>query len=259
VIVATPASFKEAWCEHFRGREVRACYDNGKGGWQHAARVAKLLGESGVAEEVRVLKWPDGTPDGYDLNDLVRGRSHLRAVGLIQQNSYKVTAQPKLAWELGWERKPGAEQAIEWIWPDHRRCGTYASDSGVKATLKSTLMREVVARYTEGEAMPNCGEVGRPAGHMNWISAKDSVKTAWARLEATSSSSSTGSPTRRSKTIRPSPRAWKTAAGLPAESSGEKQAPRRRRRASRCSSRWTSTRTSRRTSARARGRASDYI
>src|SRR5262249_8933869 len=48
VIVATPGAFKEEWAEYFRGRKVRAFYDNDDAGRKHTERVRKLLGESGV-------------------------------------------------------------------------------------------------------------------------------------------------------------------------------------------------------------------
>src|SRR5262249_5482817 len=35
VIVASPGAFKAEWAEHFRGRKVRAFYDNDEGGRQH--------------------------------------------------------------------------------------------------------------------------------------------------------------------------------------------------------------------------------
>ena len=56
VIVALPGAFKEAWAEHFEGRKVRAFYDNDKGGRRHTEQVEKLLGESGVAAELKVRK-----------------------------------------------------------------------------------------------------------------------------------------------------------------------------------------------------------
>ncbi len=103
VIVATPGAFKEVWAEEFRGRKVRCFYDNDEGGRGHTERVQKLLGESGVAAELRALKWPEGTPDGYDLNDLVRERPGKSVLGWLVNNCYEVVRQPQLAWVNGWE------------------------------------------------------------------------------------------------------------------------------------------------------------
>jgi 5S rRNA maturation endonuclease (ribonuclease M5) len=56
-ILAVPGSgFKEQWVEHFSGRKVRVMFDNDKSGEEQSKRVQKLLGESGVAQELQALK-----------------------------------------------------------------------------------------------------------------------------------------------------------------------------------------------------------
>ena len=92
-ILATPGTFQEKWAEHFAGRKVRALYDNDKGGDAHRERVRKLLGESRVAAELRLLKWPEGFPEGCDINDLVKGGKIDSLVGWTLDNSVKVTAR----------------------------------------------------------------------------------------------------------------------------------------------------------------------
>ncbi len=185
-IVATPGTFKEAWAPHFRGRKVRAFYDNDKGGEQHRERVRKLLGVSGVAAELKVLKWPDGTPDGYDVNDLIRepqfkGKSVL---GFLDEHCVEVTAEPKLDVQRGRDRKPGDDREDrDWPWPDHLMCGTYVSYSGRRGTLKSTVMRELVALYTTGRPMPGQEAPGMPAGNVIYITAEDDRKEVWDSLD----------------------------------------------------------------------------
>jgi len=49
------------------GRNVVVCYDNDENGIKGSAKVAAML--SSVAESVRVLQWPKGTPDKYDITD----------------------------------------------------------------------------------------------------------------------------------------------------------------------------------------------
>jgi hypothetical protein len=177
VIVATPGTFKEEWAIHFKGRKVRLLYDNDKGGRQHSERAQKFLGESGIASEVLVLRWPEGTPDGYDVNDFVRDNPKSSIVGFVRDNCFKVVAQPRLAWVHASELK-SEEEVIDWVWPDRMRCGSYVSFSGYRGTLKSTLMREVAAKYTQGELMPECEELGLLAGHVIYITAEDSIETA---------------------------------------------------------------------------------
>jgi hypothetical protein len=183
VIVATPGAFKEEWAEHFRGRRVRALYDHDDGGRQHAARVQKLLGEGGVAAELLVLKWPDGTPDGYDVNDWVREHPKAKPLPFIRQHSYKVVPTPRLASEHGWRRKAAGPEAIDWVWPNRLRCASYCSFSGAQGTLKSTIARSLIALYTRGEQLPGCKKAGLPPGHVIYVTAEDSPETVWADLE----------------------------------------------------------------------------
>jgi hypothetical protein len=181
VVVATPGGFKEAWVEHFKDRKVRALYHNDDAGRRHTEKVRQLLGESGVTAEMLVLKWPDAT---NDVNDWVRAHPppRYRLPGFVRKHSYRVTAEPKLDFEDGWARRSTKPAVIDWIWPDRLRCGSYCSFSGQRGTMKSTLMWDLIARYTKGEPMPFCERVGLPAGHVLYITAEDSREDAWERL-----------------------------------------------------------------------------
>jgi hypothetical protein len=185
VIVATPGPFKAEWAGLFRGRKVRALFDNDQGGDQHRRQVQKLLGDSGVADELLLLKWPDGTPDGFDVNDLMttQFKDGNSALGWLVKNCIKVIADSPLAWSHGWDRAANAaEEVIIWVWDCRLCCGTYASFSGRKGTLKSLLMREIVALYTQGKALPDCTEASLPPGHVVYVTAEDIVGKAWAEL-----------------------------------------------------------------------------
>lgn len=182
-VVAQPGPFKKEWVEHFRGRKVRCLFDNDAGGEGHRKRAKVLLGESGIVNELLLLKWPErvdvngeaeAIPEGCDLNDLVRDPRFegLSIVKLSHDHGVKVVAEPKLAITHG--RRPQMEEVpIDWVWPDHLRCGTYISFSGKQGTLKSTIALELAARYTTGEKMPLCGQLGLPAGHVLYLHAED--------------------------------------------------------------------------------------
>jgi hypothetical protein len=182
-ILATPGSgFKEDWVGHFTDRKVRALFDNDEGGRQQVERVEKLLGQTRVADEVLVLTWPKGTPDGYDLNDFVRDHPGQSVIEFINKNSYRVVPEPKLNWQHGWSDDED-EEVIDWLWPDHLRCGTYVSFSGRGGTFKSTIARELVARYTRGDRMPLCATDGLAPGHVIYVTAEDGEKKAKAQLK----------------------------------------------------------------------------
>ncbi len=178
VILATPGTFKEAWVDHFKGRKVRALYDNDDGGRQHRERVQKLLGESKVAEKLEVLLWPDKlpddkpTPDGYDINDLASQYPKTSIVGFTEKHCVKVIPTPKLIFQHG-RRNTEDEIPKDWPWPNHLCCNTYVSFSGRQGTFKSTIMQEIAARYTTGQPMPMCKIAGMPAGHVLYIYAED--------------------------------------------------------------------------------------
>jgi hypothetical protein len=47
------------------------------------------------------------------------------------------------------------------------------------------LLRELIARYTNGEPLPHCAKVGvgLPAGHVVYVTAEDGVQTAWTHFD----------------------------------------------------------------------------
>jgi hypothetical protein len=183
VIVATPGAFKAEWAERFRDRKVRAFYDNDEGGRQHREKVQKLLGDSGVAAELKCLQWPEGTPDGYDLNDLIRQPEFdgKPVLGWLMDHCYQVVRESKLVWVRGSD--PDEAEQIEWVWQDRIRTGTYVSYSGRRRTFKSTAMREIVARFTRGEPLPDCDRPSLPPSPVIYITAEDSVAKAKADLK----------------------------------------------------------------------------
>jgi hypothetical protein len=186
VIAAVPgSSFKPAWAEHFKDRRVRVFGDNDEAGRELTQRIAKSIGETGIAAELKALRWPDGLglAEGYDLNDLVRDRRGRPVLKWLLEHCYGVVQEPKLVWKDGWGRVPAGSEVIDWIWPSHLRTKTYASFSGERGTLKSTIVRELIARFTTGRPMPDCHEVGLPPAHVIYITAEDGEEAVWADLE----------------------------------------------------------------------------
>jgi hypothetical protein len=175
VIVGTPGTtFKDEWVEYFRDREVRVVFDNDKAGVKLSEKVRKLLAEGGVAKDVWTLHWPQdgGLADGYDINDLVRDHNGtMPIISWISQHSTKAVRERKTI-VRGGRRKPEDDMAVDWIWPDHLHCATYASFSGQKGTFKSTIAQDVAARYSRGLPMPMCDRVEMPPGNVLYIYAE---------------------------------------------------------------------------------------
>jgi Toprim-like len=61
-ILATPGGFQEKWVDHFKGRKVRAVYDNDDAGRKYGERVKKLLAESGSSRRKIASCDPSGGP-----------------------------------------------------------------------------------------------------------------------------------------------------------------------------------------------------
>ncbi len=119
----------------------------------------------------------------YQCNDLVREHPEVKVLGWAVKNSFEYVPESKLDWEDGWQRAKQGPEVIDWVWPNRMRCSSYISYSGRRGTMKSTVIREVIARYTQGKPLHGCDRPGMPAGHVVYITAEDGTATAWASLE----------------------------------------------------------------------------
>lgn len=71
IAVAVPGAnmkWQDRWLRGIGGRDIVLCFDNDKSGKEGAEKAAKSL--EGVARSIRVLTWPEGLPDGFDIRDL---------------------------------------------------------------------------------------------------------------------------------------------------------------------------------------------
>jgi hypothetical protein len=177
-IVATPGPFQEKWAPLFAGRKLCSFFDADKGGDQRREEVRKHLVESGVVADYRYVRWPEEMR-GLDVNDFVRQYANVAIRGFVRQHSVHVAPKPKLIIYHG-RRSEDKVRKIEWIWPNHLRCGTYVSFGGFQGTFKSTLAFEIASRYTTGSPLPtwkdgklSWEEVEMPAGHVLYIYAED--------------------------------------------------------------------------------------
>jgi hypothetical protein len=169
-IVATPGPFPKRWAPFFKDRKVTTLYHNDEAGREHTDKANEYLGEVGVTATLHNLVWPAGSPK--DLNDQASQYPDVSLLGIIRRNRTKYRREPKLLVYHG-RRGELEERAIDWIWPNHLRCGTYVSFSGRQGTFKTTIALDLCARYTTGRKMPLCALPGLPPGHVLYVFAED--------------------------------------------------------------------------------------
>jgi hypothetical protein len=71
IVLSLPGAkqFQESWGPHFKGRFVTLCLDAGKVGREGTARAINYLNPHAL--EIKYIKWPEGSPDGYDVRDFL--------------------------------------------------------------------------------------------------------------------------------------------------------------------------------------------
>ncbi len=71
VVVAVPGAntFKTEWIPLFDGKKVQCLYDNDEAGEQGELLAKQRL--TGVAKELKFVRWPVGAPEGFDVRDWV--------------------------------------------------------------------------------------------------------------------------------------------------------------------------------------------
>jgi len=71
VVIGVPGAntFKADWVKEFKDRDVYLLYDCDEAGFQGLEKAGELL--AGVASSISILVWPDGTPERYDVRDVL--------------------------------------------------------------------------------------------------------------------------------------------------------------------------------------------
>ena len=80
VVVGVPGAgtFKREWAPLFEGRVVNIVYDNDDAGRKGTEKAARALAAKATA--MMAIVWPEETPDGYDVRDLlIEGRGKRRS------------------------------------------------------------------------------------------------------------------------------------------------------------------------------------
>jgi len=83
--IGFPGNWKATWTRILAGRDVVIFGDNDDAGRAvNEQIIARIKTEQQKPTSIRVIRWPEGTPDKYDLNDLWR-EQHYNAYDYIQK------------------------------------------------------------------------------------------------------------------------------------------------------------------------------
>lgn len=95
-------TWKKHWAKRFEGKEVWICYDQDEAGDAAPARVANSIQD--YATKVKIIKWPEGSANKYDITDFFVKDAHHWAdfIALVDATEYwtkqstaKYIKQPK--------------------------------------------------------------------------------------------------------------------------------------------------------------------
>jgi len=173
-LLAVPGAnvFKPEWASHLENRQVRLVYDNDDAGRQGQQRTVKVCQEAKASCRLSVLAWPEGTPEKFDVADLVRDK--VNVVEFSRKHCAKIEAAQRLFFVRGDEVK---SERKTWLWPGRIPCGSAVSFEGDQGTFKSTIARYLCAQVTIGGTMPDGSPLGIPAGPVLYFTAEDSAAT----------------------------------------------------------------------------------
>lgn len=148
IVVAVPgaSTFKTPWVELFRDRNVILCYDNDKAGKNGETKAYNLL--TNVAKSIRMIEWPEGFPDKYDIRDLI-----IDSFGKIpfdMRKAMKVVEQFDKMTQAKYPRAKREEMAAEAA----KKKPTPGFATPQKEDAPYTLL-EVEAKYTRWLKMKN--------------------------------------------------------------------------------------------------------
>jgi putative DNA primase/helicase len=190
-VIGAPGASAKAhgeWLELVRGRDVIVCFDHDDAGRKAAARWARAAHNRGG--RVHVAVWPDGTPDKYDVGELVL--KHRDAPAEARAALLELAADAHV-YELPVERtapplgEPLSDDAIAaisagelitrtvastrskrvvWLWRDRIPRGRVGIVYGPPGQGKSTLLALIIA------------DVTRAGGRVLIASAEDDIETA---------------------------------------------------------------------------------
>lgn len=202
-VAAVPGAntFKDSWAQLFQGHDVILCYDYDEAGTKGSIKATGKL--RGIAKSLRCIKWPENSPDGYDIRDY-----------WIERNEQGHPAQTIL-WSLEFKAKPIDEltvfeseipmtaksplltplsevepEDVTWLWDNRIPMGKLSMIAGDPGLGKSFLTLYIAAIVSRGTSFPDI-DTPIKSGFVILLSAEDGLAdTIRPRLDAAKADSS---------------------------------------------------------------------
>jgi len=143
-----------------KGRTVNLLLDHDEAGRKGTAGIIKTLAGSGVGS-VRVLRWPDDLPDGFDVRDLLGKKGPRQAFRFIKDHLREEDVSDEAEEEDDGFRlemvrlhtvKP---KKAEWVWPHRIPKHGITTLAGVGGLGKTFVLLDTMARITTGQPFPD--------------------------------------------------------------------------------------------------------
>lgn len=109
---AGAGTWKPEWTAHLRGRDVRGVYDNDTAGQDGQQALVRAL--KGEVKRLRVVRWPEGLPPGYDITDWLQSGRTLSELPLDEVTVARVSLSQAKATVARWlHMAPGEDVVVD--------------------------------------------------------------------------------------------------------------------------------------------------
>lgn len=180
-------TFKDEWCEFFKGRHVILCYDNDTTGRSGIIRAYEHL--YNVASSIQVIVWPDNCKSKYDISDYYRDhrkknlkspqilkklQRHIQSIdsyidNLPENVDVPQKSTPKLTCLSDVE-----PEDVEWLWANRIPLGKLSVIAGDPGLGKSFLTLFIAACISNGKQLPDT-DTSIETGSVVLLSAEDGL------------------------------------------------------------------------------------
>jgi len=135
--------FKDTECNEFKGKDVVFVYDNDNAGKEGQEKAVKVI--SKFANSLKYIEWPNGTPEKYDIDDLIKDTKDAPKTTYNMLKSYLVEHTTKREQLYGKRKTYAKRPTLESILGCLGNCMELDARlvNGVLLTLATVVSRQI--------------------------------------------------------------------------------------------------------------------